>query len=310
MGPGNRPLSLDWLEDFLVLAESGNFSRAANIRAIAQPAFSRHIRALEEWVGVELIDRGGHPATLTAAGQRFLPLLQDILASLEAARIKARAAQELAALSLTFAATHVLSLTFFPRWLGSLEAQLRLGPVQTMSDSSQACEEQMLQRKVQFVLCHGHAEVPGRLDDGLHPVLRLSDDVLVPVSAPGPDGQALHRIGPGLQPPILAYSEASGLGHILRSRMQALHGSGLHPLQAATPVFTAHHAALLRTMAIEGRGLAWLPLSLVRDDLQQRSLVEAGSADWQVAVEIRLYRQPAEMTAAAESIWKLALQRL
>src|SRR5437899_7410544 len=57
MGPGNRPLDLEWLEDFLALADSGNFSRAAQVRAIAQPAFSRHIKSLEEWVGVDLFDR-------------------------------------------------------------------------------------------------------------------------------------------------------------------------------------------------------------------------------------------------------------
>ena len=49
MGPDNRSLDLDWLEDFVALAETGNFSRAAEARAIAQPAFSRHIRSLEEW---------------------------------------------------------------------------------------------------------------------------------------------------------------------------------------------------------------------------------------------------------------------
>ena len=54
MGPGNRPLDLEWLEDFLALAETGNFSRAAEARAIAQPAFSRHIRDLEDWVGVDV----------------------------------------------------------------------------------------------------------------------------------------------------------------------------------------------------------------------------------------------------------------
>lgn len=213
MGPGNRPLDLDWLEDFLALAETSNFSRAAQARAIAQPAFSRHIRALEEWVGVDLFDRSAHPTTLTAAGRRFHPLLQETLAGLLAARVEARAAHELAASSLSFAATHALSLTFFPRWLGGLEAQLRLGPIQTLSDSSRACEDLMAQRRVQFVLCHGHPEVPGRLDDGPYPMRRLSDDVLVPVAAPGADGAPLHRLGDAAAPPpVLAYGEASGLG--------------------------------------------------------------------------------------------------
>ena len=106
MGPGNRPLDLDWLEDFLTLAETGNFSRAAEVRAIAQPALSRHIRSLEEWVGVDLVDRTAHPVELTAAGKKFQPLIQGALSALEAARIKARAAQDLASASLRFASTH------------------------------------------------------------------------------------------------------------------------------------------------------------------------------------------------------------
>ena len=307
MGPGNRPLDLEWLEDFLALADCGNFSRAAQARSIAQPAFSRHIRALEEWVGADLFDRSAHPTTLTAAGKRFQPLLQEVLSGLQAARIKARAAHDLDAASLSFAATHVLSLTFFPRWLGGIEAQLRLGPIQTLSDSSQACEDLMLQRRVQFVLCHGHAQVPGRLDEGQHPVRRLSDDVLMPVAAPGPDGAPLHALSAAGTPAVLAYSEASGLGRIVQSRLRAMREVDADAVSYGAPavVFTAHHAVLLRTLALEGRGLAWLPLSLVADDLRSGALVDAGAGGWQVPVEIRLYRQPTGMGSAAEALWRL-----
>ena len=135
MGPDNRTLDVEWLEDFVALAESGNFSRAAEARAIAQPAFSRHIRSLEEWVGVDLIDRGAHPVELTGGGRRFLPLARDVLASLEAARIKARLAQGQAAASLRFAITHALSITFFPRWLGALETR-RARPLRACASPS------------------------------------------------------------------------------------------------------------------------------------------------------------------------------
>ncbi|MDT0138941.1 LysR family transcriptional regulator [Acidovorax sp. PRC11] len=323
MGPGNRPLDLEWLEDFLALAESGNFSRAAEARAIAQPAFSRHIRALEDWVGAELFDRSAHPAALTAAGQRFQPLLEDVLARLEAARIKARAAQEQSAASLRFAATHVLSLTFFPRWLGGLEAQLRLGPIQTSSDSYRACEDLALQRRVQFVLCHGHAAVPGRLDEAGYPVVRLAEDVLRPVSAPRADGTPLHAIPSAdaaadalagasereASPlPVLAYSDASGLGRIMRALRRGVFESGTVPglPGEVAVVFTAHHAALLKTLALDGRGVAWLPQSLVADELRAGTLVPAGPADWDVPVEIRLYRQRTDMSDAAEAFWRLA----
>ncbi|MET3392010.1 DNA-binding transcriptional LysR family regulator [Variovorax sp. 1140] len=303
MGPGNRPLDLEWLEDFLALAETGNFSRAAQARSIAQPAFSRHIRSLEEWVGVDLFDRSAHPTALTAAGKRFQPLLQEVLAGLEAARIKARAAHDLAAASLSFAATHVLSLTFFPRWLASVESRLSMGPIQTISDSSYACEDLMLQRRVQFVLCHGHADAPGRLDEAQYPVRRLSDDVLVPVSTPAADGVPLHALGGGKSPAVLAYSEASGLGRIMRAIQDIEFGKDF--AASLSVVFTAHHAALLRTMALEGRGLAWLPMSLVADDLRSGALTDAGAGGWRVPVEIRLYRQQAQMAPVAEALWGL-----
>src|SRR5258706_1929030 len=44
------------------------------------------------------------------------------------------------------------------------------------SDSFHACEDQALQRRVQFVLCHGHAEVPGRLDEAGYPMLQRSEE--------------------------------------------------------------------------------------------------------------------------------------
>ena len=303
MGPGNRPLDLEWLEDFLALAESGNFSRAAQARSIAQPAFSRHIRSLEEWVGVDLFDRSAHPTALTAAGKRFQPLLQEVLAGLQAARIKARAAHDLDAASLSFAATHVLSLTFFPRWLGTVESRLHTGPIQTVSDSSYACEDLMLQRRVQFVLCHGHAGAPGRLDEAQYPVQRLSEDVLVPVSAADAKGAPLHVFGTGRSPAVLAYSEASGLGRIMRAIQDSEFGKDF--AASLSVVFTAHHAALLRTMALEGRGLAWLPMSLVAEDLRSGALADAGAGGWRVPVDIRLYRQQAQMAPVAEALWKL-----
>ena len=37
-------MNLSWLEDFQALAESGNFSRAAEQRHMTQPAFGRRIQ--------------------------------------------------------------------------------------------------------------------------------------------------------------------------------------------------------------------------------------------------------------------------
>lgn len=308
MGPGNRPLDLDWLEDFLALAESGNFSRAAQARNIAQPAFSRHIKSLEEWVGVDLFDRTSHPVTLTAAGKRLQPDIADMLLRLAASRLAARAVHEQAVTSLQFAATHALSLTFFPMWLSRIEAQLpvgrKMGPIQMVSDSFAACEDVMLQRRAQFLLCHGHPGVSNRLDEAQFMFVKVGEDRLIPVTSAAPSGEpvySLDRAGDAALP-ILAYGEASGIGQIMRSAMQ----SATHEGRFNT-VFTAHHAVLLKTMALEGRGIAWLPQSLIAPELETGRLLPAGIAAWRVPIEIRLIRPRAALSEAAEGLWTVVL---
>ena len=106
--------------------------------------------------------------------------------------------------------------------------------------------------------------------------------------------------------PILDYSDASGLGRILRARMGARfaepkHGTG----PGLSIVFTAHNAFLLKTMALAGRGVAWLPGSLVAEELRTRQLVPAGGDAWQVPIEVRLYRQNAQMAPTAEELWRV-----
>src|SRR5438045_9407084 len=66
--PKASAMNLTWLEDFLAVASTGNFSRAPEERHMTQPACSRRIRALDEWPGVVLIRRTAHAAALTEAG--------------------------------------------------------------------------------------------------------------------------------------------------------------------------------------------------------------------------------------------------
>ena len=305
MGPGNRSLDLEWLEDFLALADTGSFSRAAKARFIAQPAFSRHIRSLEEWTGVALFDRSAHPAVLTPAGARFKPLLEDVLGRLEAARLKTREAHDEAASGLRFAATHVLSFAFFPTWFSCLEQTIGPRTVQMHSNNLEACEDLMLQRGVHFLLCHGHPSVPGRLEASGHPMHPVGHDTLLPVATTQPDGRpAFHLDDPQAQQddlPILAYHAAAGLGRLLQAGLRPrLGGDAPH-----RTVFSAHHAVVLKTMALEGRGIAWLPRSLVAAELQNGQLAVAGGGDWALEMQIRLYRQPGDMTASAEALWSL-----
>ncbi len=293
-------MDASWLDDFLVLAECQNFSRAAERRRLTQPAFSRRIRALEDWVGVVLFNRETHRIELTAAGERFLPAAGEVLRRLRQGREEAREAGGADAATLRFAATHVLSQTFFPHWLAGFDSVIPLGAVSLEADNMHGCEQLMLEGRAHFLFCHHHASAASRLDARhfrSHPV---GEDVLVPVSAPVDAGRARYAL-PGRDDaplPFLAYSASSGMGRILAAAREMA-----GPVAWLTPVFTSHLATVLRTMAREGRGLAWSPLSLVAEDLGTGVLVRAGDERWDVPISIRLFRSQARQHTAAEQFW-------
>jgi DNA-binding transcriptional LysR family regulator len=292
-----------WLEDFRALAATGNFSRAAEERHTTQPAFSRRIRALEEWLGADLFDRSTQPAKLTEVGEWFRGVADELLARVARVQGEARIVAEASSETLRIAGTHALSFTFLPRWLRSLESRTTLGPVQLVSDVLQRCEALMRQSKVQFVLSHAHPLAKGELDAEPYRSVQVGVDQLIAVSSPNKQGKPRHRIGarPQAEVPLLQYTDESGLGRIVR----AVVGQRLESLPVRVAI-TAHLASVLRTMALDGRGIAWLPHSLVEEDVAAGRLVAAAGDDWNIPLEIRLYRDRRPAGAAGEAFWSSA----
>lgn len=295
-----------WFEDFKVLATSGNFSRAADERNVTQPAFSRRIRALETWLGVDLFDRTSQPAKLTVAGEWFGEVAEKLLERVASLPEEAKAVAQMHSATLRLAATHALSFTFLPRWLRTLEAHATLGPVQLMSDVLPKCEALLHQGKVQFVLSHAHPTTHGSLQSDAYTSMVVGNDQLLPVCAPDASGKPLHWLETGANQvvPILQYSVESGIGQIKR----AVLGPKLAALKVQV-VFTAHLASVLRTMALDGRGIAWLPRTLIEEDLEAHRLVKATQDDsFDVQLQICLYRARQPAGAAGEALWAAAVK--
>lgn len=293
-----------WLEDFLALAATGNFTRAAQQRHSSQPAFSRRIRGLEDWVGTPLVDRSAQPARLTEAGEWFKGVAEELVARTARLPGEARQIAQARSATLRIASTHALSFTFVPRWLRGLESKLTLGAVELASDVLARCEAQMQQGKVQFVLAHAHARMHGALDGPAFESAVIGEDRLLPLCKPTASARPQHRLQdkpPRRAIPVLAYTEESGMGRVMREvlapRLDALRGE---------TVFRAHLASVLRSMALDGRGIAWLPRTLVEDDLAARRLVPAADASWEVPLQIRLYRPREGLGRAAEAFWSAA----
>ena len=68
------------------IADTGNFSRAAERCQIAQPSLSQQVLKLEEDLGAKLFDRLGRSVRLTEVGRAFIPHARAILEQMDLAR--------------------------------------------------------------------------------------------------------------------------------------------------------------------------------------------------------------------------------
>ncbi|RDU95473.1 LysR family transcriptional regulator [Trinickia dinghuensis] len=76
-------MELRHLRYFLVVAEEGQFTRAASRLAMQQPPLSQQIRLLEEEIGFELFERLPRGVVLTPAGKAFAQDAQRIIDGLQ-----------------------------------------------------------------------------------------------------------------------------------------------------------------------------------------------------------------------------------
>ncbi|MEK9278373.1 MULTISPECIES: LysR family transcriptional regulator [unclassified Bradyrhizobium] len=303
-------MDLIWLEDFLAIAEEGGFSRAAERRHVTQPALSRRIRSLEEWLGTPLFERSTHTITLTAAGESFRPVAEDVLRRVLVGREEALEVARLKAETITFAATHALSQTFFPEWIRSSDSARAGSAVQLVASNFAGCEKLLLDAQAHFLLAHYHPSLVSRLDMDRFLRIELSTDMLIPISAPmtkpgrgGRRSKAKPRYAlpgaSGAPLPYLAYHPGSGVGRLVTSFLAAK-----DPAAWLVPSFAAP-VMLLIDMAREGRGVTWAPMGLVGADLDSGRLLRAGGAEWEIPIGISLFRPRARMTRAAENFWNV-----
>lgn len=113
-------MNLRQLEYFVVIAEEGSFTRAAERLLVAQPSLSQQVGALEAELGGPLLERMPRGVRLTMAGQSFLPEARAAISHAERARRSARMALGLQAGQLELAALTSAAVGLLPsvlqRW--------------------------------------------------------------------------------------------------------------------------------------------------------------------------------------------------
>ena len=291
-----------WLEDFLVLARERNFSRAAVLRHVTQPQFSRRIRALELWAGAELVNRASVPIALTPAGDTLLSGSKIAVNALADAR------ERITNLGgggnwTTLFTGRTLSRTVVPQWLAKVRLQLGDVQLRLMTGSIHDGAIALEQGGADFLLSFAQPRLALALDDRQFEAMTLSHDELLAVSSALPNGKPRHALPGTASKPVKALSFAPqlALAQILQDSLnrakQQLH---LHVITESD------FAESLHEQALQGAGMAWLPRALVAADLKAGRLVLAGATGEPIRYEIRLYRPRDVRLAHLQKIWAVS----
>ncbi|MEN3366851.1 MAG: LysR family transcriptional regulator, hypochlorite-specific transcription factor HypT [Burkholderiales bacterium] len=279
-----------WLEDFISLAETRSFSRSAELRHVTQPAFSRRIQSLEAWLGADLIDRTSYPTRLTPAGEVFYEQAMEMLGQINNARALLRGKRPTGQTTVDFAVPHTLSLTFMPKWMTALEADFGRINTRLMALNVHDAVMTMVEGGCDLLLCYHHPRQPVQLDASRYDMITLGSEALRAYARCDKAGLPEMTLPGSTKSPLpfLSYTSNAYLGRMV----ELILADAKRPLYLEK-CYETDMAEGLKMMALEGRGVVFLPESAVVREVKQKQLARAdgGQSEWEVNMEIRLYRE-------------------
>jgi len=301
-----------WLEDFISLAETRSFSRSAELRHVTQPAFSRRIQSLEAWLGTDLIDRTSYPTRLTSGGEVFYEQAMEMLGQINNTRALLRGKGPTAKSTLNFAVPHTLSLTYMPKWMTELAAGF--GPLNSRLIALNVHDAvlTLVEGGCDLLLCYHHPRQPVQLDASRYDMITLGNETLRAYAKCDKNGTVSMSLpGTSKAPlPFLSYTSNAYLGRMV----ELILSDAKRPLYLEKR-YETDMAEGLKMMALEGHGVVFLPESSVTREVRAKHLARAdsGESEWEVTMEIRLYRERPSAQRPGKPIvaklWEYLLQK-
>jgi DNA-binding transcriptional LysR family regulator len=240
------------LHVFRVVADTLNFSKAAEELHLSQPAVTSQVRSLEESLGIALFDRVGRNATLTPAGKTLLPYVRQIetLTSDAVAALAPFGVQE--GVELNIGASHTIAVYLLPKLLPILVRDWPKLRIHVLSGSTTEILNALATHQVSI----GLIEAPGRRPD-----LRMeafSEDELSLILPPSHRWakKTTLRAAEIVQEPILLRESGSGMRRFVEEYLEK---NGVLSQQLHTNVDMNSTEAIISAVEA-GLGIGFVPV--------------------------------------------------
>ncbi|WP_375568896.1 LysR family transcriptional regulator [Ahrensia marina] len=292
-------MDINWLQDFVCLGRTLNFTRAAEERNITQPAFSRRIKSLENWLGAPLFTRSTYPVQLSDAGKQFLPVAQETIANLTDMRQTIRAEERGTTAFQRFAVLHTISVNYLSSRIAEFEETMPSLRVRVYSDNLRTCCQMLSEGTCDFLLYYSHQDVSPVFDEKQFTRKDIGVDMLIPVAeakAATLGGWTLSSPS-SRQVPYLGYDPTSFLGTVVDQTI----GSRKPPL-ALRYMDALTEAIKRRTLA--GSGVGWLPQSAIVEEMADGRLVAVGGPEWNAKLTLSLFCSIDRLDKIGRRVWE------
>ncbi|EOU2798121.1 hypochlorite stress DNA-binding transcriptional regulator HypT [Escherichia coli] len=289
-----RNIETKWLYDFLTLEACRHFSQAAKERNISQPAFSRRIKALEAAIGVVLFDRTSTPLQLTEGGKLFHSQARSLLQQLECNLRELNGQNLLSVPNIKIAAAHSQSLGIFPKLLHSLTAYGGEFVYHVEAIDVVQAVNTLREGQSDFIISFRDED----LMQSPFCCLKLFESELYPVCAADTQGHPVFDITQP-QVPLLNYTATSYMGRLVNRHLSEVGGI------TGRTILISSMSELLKNMALNRYGIAWLPIWSIVNELQTKRLVRLDAANLIVPIQAYIYRMNTRLNRNAENFWRI-----
>lgn len=206
-----------------------------------------------------------------------------------------------------FSTVSTLAQFFVPAWLKKLQPLVESKSLSVRTDFKGVSEylSALEDGRVDFFICY---EDPTRTVINYTEKfnsIRIGTESLVPVVSPDDRGNPTYWLPSCKAGSTIPYLHTHSKPYLWPIRQ--LHEDRFGELKFV-PVYESTIATAIRAMVVEGYGVAWIPRSIVADDLEVGRLVLAAEESAVIPLDIKIYRYEHNAEPGTEKFWQALLR--
>ncbi len=252
-------MQLQVIQYVLKVAETGSFSKAAELLFVSQPALSQSIKRLEDELGVELFRRENNTVTVTSAGELFLEDGKIIAELNERIKKKMHDAQGLKYGDISIGVSPFYEKYYLSKILPEFHKQYPGVQIKVIENYTGVLEELVMKKKIDLCIISIPLSIPS-----LHFEPLFEESILLAVPPQHPiNSQICSKPGEGR--PVADLSLFKNDKYIMYKQGRRMRAIGMDLCNQAgfipDIIYETHNCETINALIAGGMGVGFIPMA-------------------------------------------------